>query len=208
MPGSVYDAVFELGADNYGFVSQDQAREIGIPAQRLVVLEDRGLLERRRHGLYRVVALPVSPLDSYVEATLWPVGVQGVLSDETALELHGLSDVSPAKVHITVPRRHRTRRTVPVQYVIRRADLDPGDVTSYEGIPIVTAARAIRDAHASHLGPALIRQAIGDGERLGKLSQPVAAPRRALRVRDNASRLPSAASKRSRALSRTAGAES
>jgi len=45
VPGSVYDAIFELGVDNYGFVSQGQAREIGIPAQRLVVLEDRGLLE-------------------------------------------------------------------------------------------------------------------------------------------------------------------
>lgn len=175
MPGSVYDAVFELGADNYGFVSQDQARGLGIPAQRLVVLEDRGLLERRRHGLYRVVALPVSPLDGFMEATLWPVGVQGVLSDETALELHGLSDVSPAKIHITVPRSHRTRRTVPAQYVIHRQDLDSGDVTSHEGIPIVTAARAIRDAHASHLGPALIRQAIDDGERLGKLSHSAAA---------------------------------
>lgn len=175
MPGSIYGAVFELGADNYGFVTQDQAREIGIPAQRLVVLEDRGLLERRRHGLYRVVALPVTALDGYMEATLWPVGVQGVLSDETGLELHGLSDVSPAKIHITVPRRHRTRRPVPAQYVIHRQDLDPGDVTSHEGIPIVAAARAIRDAHASHLGPALIRQAIDDGERLGKLSQAVAA---------------------------------
>jgi predicted transcriptional regulator of viral defense system len=174
VPGSVYDAIFELGVDSYGFVSQDQAREIGIPAQRLVVLEDRGLLERRRHGLYRVVALPVSPLDSYMEATLWPVGVQGVLSDETALELHGLSDVSPAKIHITVPRRHRTRRSVPAQYVIHRRDLDPRDVTSHEGIPIVTTARAIRDAHAGHLGPALIRQAIDDGERLGKLSQAIA----------------------------------
>jgi predicted transcriptional regulator of viral defense system len=139
-----------------------------------VVLEDRGLLERRRHGLYRVVALPVSPLDGYMEATLWPVGVQGVLSDETALELHGLSDVSPAKIHITVPRRHRTRRSVPAQYVIHRRDLDPSDVTSHEGIPIVTTARAIRDAHAGHLGPALIRQAIDDGERLGKLSQAIA----------------------------------
>ena len=48
MPGSIYEALFELGADNYGFVTQAQARELGIPAQRLVVLEDRGLLERRR----------------------------------------------------------------------------------------------------------------------------------------------------------------
>lgn len=91
-----------------------------------------------------------------------------MLSDETVLELHGLSDVSPPRIHITVPRSHRTRRAVPAQYVIHRQDLEPGDVTRHEGIPIVTAARAIRDAHASHLGPALMRQAIDDGERLGQ----------------------------------------
>jgi len=175
MPGSVYEALFELGSDNYGFVTQDDAHMIGIPAQRLVVLHHRGLLERRRQGLYRVVALPVTPLDSYMEATLWPVGVRGVLSHETALELHGLSDVNPAKIHISVPKEHRTRRTVPAQYVLHRQDLDPADVTAHEGVPIVTAARAIRDAHAEHLGPALIRQAIDDGERLGKLTGRLAA---------------------------------
>jgi predicted transcriptional regulator of viral defense system len=175
MPGSVYDAIFALGVDSCGFVTQEQARELGIPAQRLVVLEDRGLLERRRHGLYRVVALPASPVDGYMEATLWPIGVQGVLSDDTALELHELSDVSPAKIHITVPRSHRTRRTVPTQYVVHRRDLDASEITRYEGIPIVTPARAIRDAHAGHLGPALIRQAIDDGERSGKLTGATAA---------------------------------
>lgn len=179
MPGSVYDAVFELGADNYGFVTQDDAHMLGIPAQRLVVMHHRGLLERRRQGLYRVVALPVTPLDSYMEATLWPIGVRGVLSHETALELHGLSDVDPAKIHITIPREHRTRRAVPPQYVVHHADLDAGEITSHEGVPIVTASRAIRDAAAAHLGPALIRQAIDDGERLGKLTGALAAELRA-----------------------------
>ncbi len=175
VPGAIYNEVFDLGADNYGFVTQEQARELGIPAQRLVVMRSRGLLERRRHGLYRVTALPITPLDGYMEATLWPVGVQGVLSHESALELHGLSDVNPAKIHVTVPRRYRTRRPVPAQYVIHHDDLDPADITSHEGIPIVTAARAIRDAYASHLGPALVGQAIDDGERVGKLTESVAA---------------------------------
>jgi len=175
VPGSVYETLFDIATDQYGFVTQSQARERGIPAQRLVVMEDRGLLERRRHGLYRVVAMPVSSLDAYMEATLWPVGVSGVLSHETALDLHGLSDIMPAKIHIAVPRAHRTRRRVPAQYVLHREDLDPTDITSHEGVPIVTAAKAIREAHADHLGPALIRQAIDDGERVGKLSQRTAA---------------------------------
>jgi hypothetical protein len=37
-------------------------------------------------------------------------------------------------------------------------------------VPVTTAVRAIRDAHAAHLGPALIRQAITDGRRTGHLT--------------------------------------
>jgi len=44
------------------------------------------------------------------------------------------------------------------------------EITAYEGIPIVTPVCAILDAHASRLGPALIDQAIADGQRLGVLS--------------------------------------
>jgi predicted transcriptional regulator of viral defense system len=58
MPRSVYKALFELSSDNCGFVTQDDADMIGIPAQRLVAVHHRGLLERRRQGLYRVVAMP------------------------------------------------------------------------------------------------------------------------------------------------------
>lgn len=179
VPGSVYEVVFDIAADHYGYVTQEQARVHGIPAQRLVVMEDRGLLERRRQGLYRLVAMPATSLDPYMEAALWPVGVQGVLSHDTALGLHGLSDLMPAKIHLTVPRSHRTRRDVPSQYVVHREDLDPVEITSHEGIPIVTPAAAIRQAYRAHLGPALVRQAIDDGERNGRLSQRAAADLRA-----------------------------
>jgi hypothetical protein len=87
------------------------------------------------------------------------------------LYLRAPTSFATVELRPSAPTTSRARR-VP-------SDLDPGDVTSHEGIPIVTAARAIRDAHASHLGPALIRQAIDDGERLGKLSHAVAAELRA-----------------------------
>jgi hypothetical protein len=63
---------------------------------------------------------------------------------------------------------------VPAQYALHHRDLDSAEITTHEGIPIVTPAPAIRDAHASRLGPALVRQAIDDGQRSGKLSRAVA----------------------------------
>jgi predicted transcriptional regulator of viral defense system len=39
--------------------------------------------------------------------------VRGTISHESALALYGLSDVSPSKVHITLPPALRIRRTPP-----------------------------------------------------------------------------------------------
>jgi hypothetical protein len=38
-------------------------------------------------------------------------------------------------------------------------------------VPVTTPIRTIRDVHAAHLGPALVRQAIADGRRNGRLTQ-------------------------------------
>ena len=108
-----------------------------------------------------------------MEAVLWPQvrrpDVAGVVSHESALAIHELSDVSPARVHVTLPTV-RIRRQVPKGLVIHYADLAPEDVERVEGVPVTTPERAIRDAHASHVGNALVAQAIADGRRSGALS--------------------------------------
>ncbi len=159
----------ELAGEQYGYVTQADARSLGIPADSLVKMARRGTLERVATGVYRMELIPPTRLDPYMQATLWPVGTRGVLSHETALDLHGLSDVNPAKIHLTLPKHHRPRRAVPRLYVIHHADLREDELTLHEGLPIVTAERAIRECHAAHLGPALIRQAIDDAERVGLL---------------------------------------
>jgi predicted transcriptional regulator of viral defense system len=168
MPGQIYNHIAELAADNYGYVTTDQAVEAGINPERLVDLARRGQIERRGTALYRVPLIPPTPLDPYREATLWPRGAEAVISHESALDLYGLGDVNPAKVHITVPRTHRPRRHIPAQYRLHREDLRDDEVVLYEGIPIVTAAKAIRQTH--RLGPALLRQAIEEGGRRGLIS--------------------------------------
>jgi len=104
-----------------------------------------------------------------MEATLWPRGVDGVLSHETALAPYEPSDVNPDKIDITVPNRHRIRREIPDGYRIHHEDLAAGDIASHDGIAIVAPAVAIRQCHAAHLGPALLAQAIDHGERNGRL---------------------------------------
>jgi predicted transcriptional regulator of viral defense system len=151
-----------------------QAREAGLHPVRLVQLHRHGDIERLSRGVYRLTRYPASPLGQYMEAALWPQvrrpGAQATVSHESALAIYGLSDVSPARVHITLPHALRIRRAVPRHLMLHYADLEPQDVKEVEGIPVTTAARTIRDVHCVHLGPALVHQAITDGRRTGHLT--------------------------------------
>jgi predicted transcriptional regulator of viral defense system len=145
---------------------------------RLVQLAQQGDVERVSRGVYRYARFPVSRLGHYMEAVLWPQvrrpEVVGVVSHQSALALHELSDVSPARVHVTLPTTVRIRRALPKGLVLHYADLALEDVERVEGVPVTTPARSIRDVHASHLGNDLVAQAIADGRRSGALSMAVA----------------------------------
>jgi predicted transcriptional regulator of viral defense system len=148
MPGRNFKTLYEIAEDNYGFLTVEDARQAGIRPQRLAEMARRGSLQREGYGLYRLDPFPVHALDSYRKATLWPYPAEGVLSHETALDLYELSDVNPAKIHITVPKRYRLRRReAPPVYRFHHEDLDTHDITRHEGLPIVTPAKAIRQCH-------------------------------------------------------------
>lgn len=170
MPGRVYTALAEFANEQHGFITPENARQLGIDPTNLVRMAERSQLERRGNSVYRFPLFPLGNLDPYMEASLWPRAVRGVLSHETALDLFDLSDVHPTKIHITVPRTHRIRRDTPAQYRIHHEDLRREQITRYEGVPIVTPVHAIRQAYRAHLSPALIAQAIDHGGRSGRLT--------------------------------------
>jgi predicted transcriptional regulator of viral defense system len=175
MPGAHYRSLYDLAADQHGYFTVAQAREGGVSRMALVMMARRGTVERVSHGVYRLAQFPVSTVGQYLEATLWPGGgVQGVISHETALSLYEVSDVSPARIHVTVPRAFRTHRMVPAHLVLHRADLDELDTDVIEGIPVTTLERTVRDCASAHLGAGLLRDAIADGRRLGLLSRSAA----------------------------------
>jgi predicted transcriptional regulator of viral defense system len=167
MPGPLYNRLADLAGENYGYLTTEEVEKEGIDPHRLLELARRGQLERRARGLYRLPLIPVSPLDAYREATLWPRGSEAVISHATALDLYGLGDANPAKIHLTLPRTHRPRREIPRQYALHHEDLDPEDVRLYEGIPIVSPAKAIRQSRT--LGAGLLRGALEGGLQRGLL---------------------------------------
>jgi predicted transcriptional regulator of viral defense system len=172
--GKLFTAVYEIAEGQQGYFTAAQAAIAGVPGAQLPDMLRRGVVERVSRGVYRLTAYPRPATAQYMEASLWPGGhsrdIQGVISHESALAIHELSDVSPSKVHITVPRTLRIRRTAPRYLSIHHADLNPVDIEWHDGIPVTTPVRTIRDSCAAHLGPALIRQAIDDARRRGLIS--------------------------------------
>jgi predicted transcriptional regulator of viral defense system len=159
---------FALG--QHGFLSVPDAQALGIDPVRLRQMAHRGVLERVSHGVYRLAHAPVGRLDDYMAATLWPRRVRGVISHESALDLHDLCDVNPEVIDITVPRSYRPGREVPKRYRLHRRDLAPVEETTLDGIPIVTPARAILDGIEANLRTGLIREAIDTLRRRDELA--------------------------------------
>jgi predicted transcriptional regulator of viral defense system len=169
MPGKAYTALWDVAVEQYGYVTTDDARALGMQRRRLVDLAQRGQADRVAHGVYRLRAVPRSGREQLMEATLWPRG-QGVISHDSALDLWDLCNVNPVKVHVSIPLEARIRREIPSAYAVHRRRLKPTDVTRVEGIPVVTVRRAILDGHERGLRAGLLDEAVATGYRIGQLT--------------------------------------
>ncbi len=108
-----------------------------------------GQFIRERRGIYRFRDYPASPRAAIQAACLAGGAAEAVVSYETALELHNLSDVVPRTVHLTLPRSRRGWRD-PAGVTVHTATHPPGsrDVVERAGLPVTAPARSIADAAA------------------------------------------------------------
>jgi predicted transcriptional regulator of viral defense system len=84
-------------------------------------------------------------LEDLVEYWLWTERV-GVFSHETALFHHGLSDVLPTPVVLTVPEWWRRRRLrVPDGLTLRHGEISDAERSDLGPVPFTTPLRTIRD---------------------------------------------------------------
>jgi predicted transcriptional regulator of viral defense system len=154
------------GQDGY-FTSQ-QARDAGFSPQLLAHHVRSGRYEHVRRGLYRLRDYPGSSHEEVRAAWLAVGAGRAVVSHESALELHGLSDVLPNTVHLLVDRDDRGIRRPPgVTLHTTTKALGPSEVVSREGIRVTDPMRSILDAAAAGTAPEQIemavRQALNEG---------------------------------------------
>lgn len=126
----------------HGYITTAQGEAVGIPAIELVKLAARGRLHHVARGIYRFDEMPPSRFDQYYEAVL-RVGDGAFLVGDAVLALHELALVNPRRIRVAA--RQRRRRALPDWLKLETAPVD-AEVTTVEGIPTTTVARAIRDA--------------------------------------------------------------
>jgi len=98
------EKVYALMKERDGYLTTKEARANGIENKTLQRMTDRGLIERVAHGLY--VGTDVFPDPFFVAQYRCP---KGVLSNETALFLHDLSDRDPLRLMMTIPSGWNTK---------------------------------------------------------------------------------------------------
>jgi predicted transcriptional regulator of viral defense system len=128
--------------DQYGYVTTRDAEDLRVPAVELRKLAHRGGLEHVAYGLYRFDDVPHTGHDQFMEAVM-RVGPEAYLTHDAVLALHDLGFVNPRRIRVGTPARVRPR--LPEYIEVVRQHLDPHELTTYEGIPSATVARALMD---------------------------------------------------------------
>lgn len=166
-----WNRLFETASAQQGLFTTKQAADAGYSPQLLVHYLRSGKALRVRRGTYRLVHYPAGDHEELVAAWLWS-DLLGVVSHETALGLHGLSDVLPSRVHLTLPSGWRRRRLrVPAGVVLHHADVPPEDRAWFGAVPITTPRRSLNDCARAALSPDLLRQAARQAIRRGLVTK-------------------------------------
>lgn len=148
-----------------GYFTAKQAAAIGYSYPHLDYHVRAGNFERAGHGFYYLPEIPLSENDDLVRLSFWSRDrndkPQAVASHETALAVHGLSDILPTKIHLTVPRAYR--KFPGKGTVLHRAQLGSAEIEERDGFLVTTPLRTILDVAADKsLAAEHLEKAVGE----------------------------------------------
>jgi predicted transcriptional regulator of viral defense system len=170
-----WDKLFALASEQEGLFTSRQATEAGYYPQLLRRYVEYGRVRRVQRGIYRIVHYPAAEHEDLAVVWLWSDRA-GVFSHDTALALHGLSDVLPKRVHLSLPQAWERRRLrIPRGVVLHHGTVRTAERTWVGAIPVTAPARTLLDCAVSHFSPELLQQAIDQARTRGLVSREVLA---------------------------------
>jgi predicted transcriptional regulator of viral defense system len=148
---SAFQRLHSLVRERSGYFTAKRAAKLGYAYPHLNYHTKAGNIERVGHGIYRLAHVPESDHDDLVRLSLWSRNradePQAVVSHATALVLHGLTDLLPARLHLTVPPRFRKKP--PRGCTLHTARLAKTEIEEREGFRVTTPLRTLLDAATS-----------------------------------------------------------
>lgn len=156
--------LYQVADGQGGYFTAAQARQAGYAYSQQHFHVERGTWHRVDRGLFRLRDYPPGGREDLIRWSLWSRNQKGaaqaVVSHDTALTVHGLSDVMPARVHLTVPPGFRKR--VPPGCALHQGRLAPGDVEARPGFQVTTPLRTLLDVADSPLSQEHLDAAVGE----------------------------------------------
>jgi hypothetical protein len=157
--------LFEVADLQQGYFTAKQAKSAGFAENTHPYHVKAGNWVREHRGIYRLALYPWTDRPDLALWALWSRNrneeIEGVYSHHTVLSFYDLSDLNPAKIHMTVPTHFRRNSEIPGVLVLHYADLPDSDVETAQGFKLTRPLRAILDLiEAGTVERNFIRQAV------------------------------------------------
>jgi hypothetical protein len=141
--------LFDLAEQQQGYFTTKQAKAAGFAENTHPYHVQVGNWIREHRGIYRLARFPVTERPDLALWSLWSKNrkeeVEGVYSHQTAISLHELSDLNPAKLHMTVPPNFRRNSQIPGVLVLHHIHLAESDIQSGPGYRYTRPLRTVVD---------------------------------------------------------------
>lgn len=155
--------LFHLAAQQGGYFTAAQAKEIGYSYQAQFHHVHAGNWHRIDRGLFRLVEWVPEMHDDLRRWALWAKG-RAAVSHQTALSVHEIGEFEAARVHLSVPPGFTMHDPA---LVLHHADVPDIDVMEMAGFRITTVARSLADLAAAGADEDQLARAIGQAREEG-----------------------------------------
>jgi predicted transcriptional regulator of viral defense system len=167
---------WRLAARQHGILARPQLLALGFSARAVEHRIAYGRLHRVARGVYAVGWPYLDPRRHWAAAVLMAAagdqtgrsptqpyfGNGAVLSHSSAAALWGIGKERPGRTDLTVRRRETPRR--PGLRVHGRPSLAPGEITTFDGLPVTSPTQTLVDL-ATELGPIALERAVSDADK-------------------------------------------
>jgi predicted transcriptional regulator of viral defense system len=139
------DRLFAIAETQEGFFTAKEAEDAGFDRTHHAYHVRTGNWRREHRGIYRLTRFPMPERPDLILWSFWSRNrhdeIQGTFSHQTALSIYDLSDVMPAKLHMTVPRSFRRSAKMPAVLVLRYDDLSIDEIEQREAYRVTRPIR-------------------------------------------------------------------